>query len=118
MTNSAELSILLVDDEAAWLHGLSLALERSLPDCSITTCNDSRLVLQTLQQTRVDLILLDITMPYLSGDELLPLLVEAHPEIPVIILTGINQIELSVRCMKSGAFDFFVKSVEQQQLIA
>ncbi|HEY5672772.1 MAG TPA: sigma-54 dependent transcriptional regulator, partial [Malonomonas sp.] len=47
-----------------------------------------------------------------------PLLVEAHPEIPVIILTGINQIELSVRCMKSGAFDFFVKSVEQQQLIA
>lgn len=118
MTNFAKLSILLIDDEAAWLHGLSLALERSLADCQISTCSDSRQVLPLLQTSPFDLILLDITMPYMSGEELLPQIVAAHPDIPIIVLTGINQIELSVRCMKLGAFDFFVKSVEQQQLMA
>jgi DNA-binding NtrC family response regulator len=116
MSDFTGISVLLIDDEAAWLHGLSLALERSSGISRITSCNDSRQVMQLLQTTDIDLILLDITMPHISGDELLPLIVEAHPELPVIILTGINQIELSVRCMKLGAFDFFVKSVEQQQL--
>ena len=116
--NFTKLSILLVDDEPAWLHGLTLALERSLTNCQITGCSDSRQVLPLLQQADIDLILLDITMPYLSGEQLLPQIVAAYPEIPIIILTGINQIELSVRCMKLGAFDFFVKSVEQQQLVA
>ncbi|NOY14339.1 MAG: sigma-54-dependent Fis family transcriptional regulator [Deltaproteobacteria bacterium] len=118
MTDLSEYSVLLVDDEPAWLHGLSLALERSVGITDISCCNDSRQVMTILQDNRVDLILLDITMPYITGEELLPQIVESYPEIPVIILTGINQVDLSVRCMQLGAFDFFVKSVEQQQLLA
>lgn len=118
MTDLSNYSVLLVDDETAWLHGLSLALERSVGITETTCCNDSRQVLEILGKKRIDLILLDITMPYLTGEELLPQIVENYPEIPVIVLTGINQIDLSVRCMQLGAFDFFVKSVEQQQLIA
>ena len=118
MTEPSNISVLLVDDETAWLHGLSMALERTDGITNITCCSDSRQVLDILQQTHIDLILLDITMPHISGDILLPQIVEVHPEIPIIILTGINQVKVSVHCMKLGAFDFFVKSVDQQQLLA
>lgn len=118
MSDQQKLSVLLVDDETAWLNGLTLALERSAGIEDIRTCSDSRKVLDILAERPADLVLLDVTMPHLTGDELLPQLVERYPELPVIILTGINQIELSVKCMKLGAFDFFVKSVEQDQLIA
>ncbi len=118
MTDLANISVLLVDDEKAWLNGLSIALERATGSADIHCCNDSRQVLDILATKMVDLVLLDITMPHLTGDELLPQIVEQHPQLPVIILTGINQIEMSIKCMQLGAFDFFVKSVEQQQLIA
>lgn len=118
MNTLQHLSVLLVDDETAWLNGLSVALERSIGIRDIRTCQDSRQVLDLLAERRADLVLLDITMPHLSGDELLPQIVEKYPELPVIILTGINQIELSVRCMKLGAFDFFVKNIHQEQLLA
>ncbi len=118
MSELHNLSVLLVDDETAWLNGLAIALERSAGITNIQRCNDSRQVLDLLHQKPVDLVLLDITMPHLTGDELLPLILAEHPDLPVIVLTGINQIELSVRCMKLGAFDFFVKSIEQDQLLA
>ncbi len=118
MNELHKLSVLLIDDEAAWLNGLSIALERSAGITDIRKCNDSRKALDLLRQKPVDLVLLDITMPHLTGDELLPLILAEYPDLPVIVLTGINQIELSVRCMKLGAFDFFVKSIEQDQLLA
>lgn len=118
MTDLSNYSVLLVDDETAWLHGLSLALERTVGITDVICCNDSRQVLTMLQRKPVDLILLDITMPYITGEELLPQIVADYPEIPIIVLTGINQVDLSVRCMQLGAFDFFVKTVDQQQLIA
>lgn len=118
MKELQNLSVLLIDDESAWLNGLTVALERSVGISDIRTCNDSRRALGILAERSADLVLLDITMPHLTGDELLPQIVEKYPEMPVIVLTGINQIELSVRCMKLGAFDFFVKSIEQEQLLA
>ena len=117
MSESTDISVLLVDDEPAWLHGLSLALERS-GITRISCCNDSREVMPLLQQERFDLVLLDITMPHIGGETLLQQIVADFPQIQVIILTGINQVELSVRCIKAGAFDFFIKTVEQQQLLA
>lgn len=108
-------TILLVDDEVAWLHGMKLTLARiGLTD--VRQCSDSREVMGILQREDVDLVLLDLTMPYITGDELLPLITEEHPEIPVIILTGLNQVETAVECMRLGAFDFYVKSIEAERL--
>jgi len=117
MKDANDISVLLVDDEPAWLHGLALALKRSGIG-QICSCSDSREVMTLLKQKPVDLVLLDVTMPFVGGEELLPQILSNFPDIQVIMLTGINQVELSVRCIKAGAFDFFVKSVEQQQLLA
>jgi DNA-binding NtrC family response regulator len=110
--------VLLVDDEPAWLRSLSLTLERSAGISNIMTCQDSRTVMDLLEGHEIGLVLLDLTMPNLAGDELLGMIAERHPEIAVIIISGMNQIESAVTCIKLGAFDYFVKTVEEDRLVS
>ncbi len=110
--------VLLVDDEPAWLRSLRLTLERSAGITNIITCQDSRTVMELLEQHEIGLVLLDLTMPYLSGDQLIGMIAERHPEIAVIVISGMNQIESAVNCIKQGAFDYFVKTVEEDRLVS
>jgi DNA-binding NtrC family response regulator len=80
-------------------------------------CGDSREVLPLLTEQEVEIILLDLRMPYITGDELLPAITSDFPEVPVIIITGANDVETAVKCMKLGAFDYMVKPVERSRLI-
>lgn len=108
--------ILLVDDEPAWLETLSLSLEWS-GITNIVTCQDSRGVMEIVDRGGIGLILLDLTMPHIGGEELLALLGERHPEIATIVISGMNQIEIAVQCMRLGAFDYFVKTAEEDRLV-
>jgi DNA-binding NtrC family response regulator len=110
-------SVLLVDDEEAWLRSLSMTLSLLAGITNIIRCADSRQAMDVIAANRVGLVLLDLNMPHLSGETLLTQLLERYPEIPVIIISGLNQVETAVECMKRGAFDFFVKTVEQERLI-
>ncbi len=110
--------VLLVDDEPAWLRSLRLTLERSAGITNIITCQDSRMVMELLEQHEIGLVLLDLTMPHLSGDQLIGMIAERHPEIAVIVISGMNQIESAVNCIKQGAFDYFVKTVEEDRLVS
>ena len=116
-TDHPSFPILLVDDEEAWLRSLSMTLSLLAGINNIIRCSDSRQVMDLLADNPVGLVLLDLNMPYLSGEVLLGQLLEKHTEIPVIIISGLNQVETAVECMKRGAFDFFVKTVEQERLI-
>ncbi len=109
--------VLLVDDEPAWLRSVSLTLTRSVGITNIVTCQDSRQVADILAQREIGLVLLDLTMPHMSGEELLALISERHPEIVTIVVSGMNQIETAVGCMRLGAFDYFVKTVEEDRLV-
>ena len=110
-------SVLLVDDEPAWLHSLALTLERSAGITNLQTCADSREVMALLDRCKVGVVLLDLTMPHLSGEQLLAQIAERHPETTVIVISGLNQVETAVQCIKLGAFDYFVKTVEEDRLI-
>jgi len=109
--------ILLVDDETAWLHSFSLSL-RSHGINNLILCDDSRKVLEILAKEPVGVVVLDLTMPHLSGEELLPRLVEEYPAVPVVVVTGLDLVDSAVRCMKLGAFDYFTKVTEEDRLIA
>ena len=109
--------ILLVDDEEAWLRSISMTLAMSGGINNVVRCSDSRKVMEILQQRPVGLVLLDLNMPHLSGEELIPRIIEEHPNVPVVVISGLNQVEVAVECMKKGAFDFFVKTVEEERLI-
>ena len=109
--------VLLVDDEAPWLRSLRMTLEGPGAISNIVTLSDSREVMAVLARGGVGLILLDLTMPHLSGQELLARIAEEHPEVTVIVLSGLNQIETAVSCMRLGAFDYLVKTDEEDRIV-
>lgn len=109
--------VLIVDDEEPFIRSLSIALERSAGINNLRRCQDSREVMGILSEGGFGLVLLDLNMPFLSGDILLQKIIEEYPEVGVIIISGINQIEPAVRCMKLGAYDYFVKTNEEDRLV-
>jgi DNA-binding NtrC family response regulator len=109
--------ILLVDDEVAWLRSLSLTLARAGLS-RVSTCQDPRLVLELLGKEDVGVVLLDLTMPQLHGEELLTRISTEYPQVSVIVVSGMNQVETAVRCVKLGAFDYYVKTDGEDRLLA
>ncbi len=110
-------TILLVDDEPAWLKSLSLTLKSCAGLTNIVTCQESSEVMGLLDRGGVGLVLLDLTMPHLSGEELLRQIGERHPEVTAIVVSGLNQLETAVRCMRLGAFDYFIKTDEEDRIV-
>lgn len=110
--------ILLADDEPSWLHSLSFTLEYTGNYSNLMICNDSRELIGMLRCRQPSLILLDLIMPHIGGEDLLVQVIQEFPDIPVIVLSGLNQLETAVRCMKLGAFDYYVKTTEPDRLLA
>jgi len=108
--------ILLVDDEVQALNSFEMVL-RSANMNNFISCQESRDVIPLLSQQEIEVIFLDLRMPHLSGEELLPIISSDFPEIPVIIITGANDVETAVKCMKLGASDYMVKPVEKSRLV-
>jgi DNA-binding NtrC family response regulator len=109
--------ILIVDDEVHALKSFELTL-RSHGLTQIIKCAKSTEVMGILTEDEIELILLDILMPELSGEELLESIVAQFPEVPVLMVTGLNEVETAVRCMQKGAFDYVLKPVEKERLIS
>lgn len=109
--------ILLVDDEPGFIRSLSIALERRSGINHTYQTTDSRKVMRIIEQEPIELVLLDLNMPHISGDALLRQIVEKHPEVGVIIISGMNQIEVAVDCIRFGAYDYFVKTTEECRLL-
>lgn len=109
--------VLVVEDEPETLRSITMTLRMSGIK-NIVQCNDSRKVLSLLSETQIGVILLDLVMPHISGEELLAKIVQEFPEIPVIVVTGIDEADTAVRCMKKGALDYIVKPVERSRLVS
>jgi DNA-binding NtrC family response regulator len=115
-TLSPYFPILLVDDEKPWLNSLSLKL-RTTGISNIICCSDSRQVLQILTEQQCSAMVLDLIMPHVTGDALLPEIIRLYPNLPVIIITGLDQVDTAVSCMQQGAFDYQVKGSEDKKLL-
>lgn len=109
--------VLLVDDEENFLFSASFILNAD----GITNtmqCQDSRKVMSLLGKQEFSAVLLDIMMPYKSGEELLLEIDRDYPGLPVIMSTAINEVDTAVKCMKCGAFDYMVKPIDDARLIS
>jgi DNA-binding NtrC family response regulator len=109
--------ILLVDDEEHFLSTAELVLN-SNRFTNVETCNKSSKVIDRLKKKEYSLVALDINMPEISGKELLPKILENFPEMVVIVITAINDVENAVECMKMGAFDYLVKPLDDERLLS
>lgn len=110
--------ILLVDDEPAWLNSLSLTLRSTTAINNLELCSDSRAVAGILAAGGVGLVVLDLNMPAPNGEALLSEIAERHPDVVAIVISGMNDLETVVRCMRLGAFDYFLKTDDPDRLVA
>jgi len=108
--------VLLVDDDEDLQRSYAYALRNDGIN-NLVQCTDGRLVTQRLQEEEFEIVLLDLNMPHISGRDLLPMIVQHHPELPVIIITGVDDLQVAVQCMRAGAFDYLVKPIEADALL-
>ena len=108
--------VMMVDDEAQALNSFEMTL-RSANMNNFIRCHDSRDVMSLLASQEIEVMLLDLRMPHISGEELLPMITADYPEIPVVVVTGSNDVDTAVKCMQHGAFDYILKPVEKSRLI-
>ena len=111
------LPVLLVDDEPKLLTSVSILLRSSGIE-SVDTLEDSRGVIPWLQKHPNGVLILDLTMPHLSGQEVLDQVSEDFPEVPVIIMTATGHLDTAVQCMQAGACDYLLKPVEKSRLVS
>ena len=110
----AKFNVLVVDDEKNIREGLGKAME--LDGYATYLAADGKEALDLLSSEEMDLIITDLRMPNVSGEELLKQVSSAYPTVPVIILTGHGTIENAVGAMRDGAFDFLTKPVNLDRL--
>lgn len=110
-------SAAIVDNEKEALYSYSLILQE-IGVKDIVLIQDSRELPIILKERTFSILLLDLSMPYISGFDLLKYLSVEYPEIPVIIITAIKDIETAVECMRIGACDYLVKPIEKNKLIS
>jgi len=111
------LRVLLVDDEPSLLRSASLLL-RAAGIAPILTLDDSRLVLSRLAEDKIGVVVLDLTMPHLSGQALLEQITANYPDIPAIVMTATHDLETAVQCMQAGAIDYLVKPADKNRLVS
>lgn len=107
--------VLVVEDNPDMRHFISGALEETY---RVATANDGKAGLARARALRPDVILSDIMMPVMGGDELVQA-VRAHPEldgIPIVLLTAKADDDLRVRALQMGAQDYLVKPFSVQEL--
>lgn len=108
---------LIIDDDPDIRESLEIALSLQLRDLDIVSAPNGESGLQLLAEQAPDLVLLDVTMPGLSGFEVLRE-IRRQSDVPVILLTGRDQELERVRGLESGADDYVTKPFGHQELVA
>jgi DNA-binding NtrC family response regulator len=109
-----QFTILVVDDEKNIREGLAQSLE--MDGYSVQIAENGNAAWELINSNEIDLVISDLKMPGMSGEELLKKVSSAYPTVPVIILTGHGSIETAVQAMRDGAFDFVTKPVNLDRL--
>jgi DNA-binding NtrC family response regulator len=106
--------LLIVDDEKNIRAGLAAALE--MDGHEVVTAGAGDEALKRFLRGDIDLVITDLRMPGLAGEELLKRISAETPGIPVIVLTGHGTVENAVAAIRSGAYDFLTKPVNLDRL--
>jgi two-component system response regulator HydG len=108
------LRVLVVDDDAAIREALSRTLEKF--GYEVILAEDGQAGLDRLREGEIHILLADLQMPRLSGQELLKAAKTIAPDLEVIVITGHGSVEDAVEAMKEGAYDFITKPFKRVQL--
>ncbi len=106
--------LLIVDDEPRMTQVLGILGERW--GYEVRTASDADHALRELHDFPAEIVLTDLKMPGMSGDELLNQIRSRHPETPVVMMTAYATVKSAVDAMRNGAFDYIMKPFENEEL--
>jgi DNA-binding NtrC family response regulator len=107
--------ILVIDDEEIVLRSCQRILSDS--ERAVDLAQDSREGLNMVDENGYDVVILDIMMPNIDGLQVLQNVKEKHPDVEVVMVTGLAEVQTAVRAMKLGAFDYLSKPFDPDELI-
>jgi len=107
--------ILVIDDERAIRNSLKEILEYE--NHEVELAEDGPMGIEQAEKNGFDVVLCDIKMPQMDGIEVLEILQEKNPEIPVIMISGHGNIDTAVEAIKKGAFDFIEKPLDLNRIL-
>jgi putative nucleotidyltransferase with HDIG domain len=108
--------VLVIDDEPAICKLLSLILRP--PGFHCVTANTGEEALVAIQREPFDAVISDINMPGLSGMEILGEIRRRHAHVAFLVITGVDDVEVGVEAMRSGADDYLVKPLMENAILA
>ena len=115
-TSAPDARILVIDDEAAIRESLEVLL--TLEGYTVDMATEGESGLKMIDRESYDLVLLDLSMPGLSGMELLPLIKERQPDLPLIMITAYGTVDNVVEAIRNGASNFVQKPWDNEKLLA
>jgi DNA-binding NtrC family response regulator len=107
--------ILVIEDKESMAQMLTQAIEAE--SYQVTWAKEGREGIQKLKETKIDLVVTDLKVPYKGGLEILQAVKEYNPLIPVILMTAYGTIETAVKAVKEGAYDFLTKPFDPDHLL-
>ncbi len=107
MTMEKEVNILVVDDEEIVRDSLGGWLEED--GYGVEAVESGKKALERLPERSWDLMLVDLKMPGMDGIQLMDEVRKTHPDMLIIIMTAYATVDTAVKAMKKGAYDYFVK---------
>jgi len=111
-----DLPILVLDDDETLCVMVRMTLEKAGID-NILTTGDSAEASSLILGKGVSLVFLDLFLPEDTGEALLKEFTRAAPRVPVIVITGADDAQTIVRCMRAGAVDYLVKPIDETRLL-
>lgn len=106
--------VLVVDDEVDMLRACQKILERK--SYTVLTATDGPQALELLQQEPVDVAVVDLRLPSMSGLEVMRAALRLNPETAVLIITAYATVDTAVQAVRDGAFDCIPKPFSMEQL--
>ena len=110
-----KINLLIVDDEEPFLESMKKRLE--VRGFNVTCVNRGDKAIEAARQRPVDIALVDLKMPGISGEETLEALKKEHEWMEVVILTGHGSIDSAVECARGGAYSYLQKPCELEHLL-
>ena len=111
-----KIRILIADDHQVVRRGLRSMLETSQGFAVVGECADGEQVLQQVEKSQPDVVMLDISMPKLNGVEVVRILKRQYPEIRVLMLTVHETEDYVYQVVRAGADGYVLKTADKKEL--
>lgn len=117
ITQSKPINLLIVEDQQIIVDGLVMILSGHPRFGKINSCTDTAELLNSIEQNKPDVILMDFNMPNMDGIQCIEAVLETNPDQKILMLTGYDDTELIREALRKGALGYVLKNIAKDELI-